>query len=93
MLETDKQQFSVEPFLNLNGELITWNDVKIDHSLAENYIPIPSVRWISNYFTMDVTAFAGGEPGGSVLYSEYLVTNTGKENLKGNFYLALRPFR
>jgi len=93
MLETDKQQFSVEPFLNLNGKLITWNDVKIGHSLAENYIPIPSVRWISDDFTMDVTAFAGGEPGSSVLYSEYLVTNTGKAPLKGKFYLALRPFQ
>ncbi len=93
MLETDKQQFSVEPFLNLNGKLFTWNDVKIDHSLAENYIPIPSVKWMADELTMDVTALAEGEPGSSTLYSEYLVTNTGKKNLKGNFYLALRPFQ
>lgn len=93
MLETDKQSFSVEPFLHLEGKFYTWNDVKISHSLVDNYIPVPSVIWEGDNFDLKITSFASGEVENSVLYSEYSVTNkTGKE-ISGSFFLALRPFQ
>ncbi|MBV6443903.1 MAG: hypothetical protein IFNCLDLE_00154 [Ignavibacteriaceae bacterium] len=92
-LETDKQSFSVEPFIFANDKFYTWSDVKISHSLAENYLPVPSVNWRTDDFSFDITSFASGKPGASVLFSEYAITNQGKTPLKGKFFLALRPFQ
>lgn len=93
LLETDKQSFSVEPFLYLNDKFYTWNDVQISHSLVDEYIPIPSVKWSDEKFDMQVTAFAWGEVEKSLLYAEYLVTNKSNKELKGSFSLAIRPFQ
>ena len=34
--------FSLEPFLRVDGELLTWRDVDISHSLEEDVLPIPT---------------------------------------------------
>lgn len=93
LLETDKQSFSVEPFLHLNGKFVTWHDVEISHSLLDNYLPLPSVIWKGDGFDLKVLSFASGEPGSSILYSGYEITNTGDKDLSGNFFLAIRPFQ
>ena len=43
MLEVGRGAFSLEPFLYLNGKLITWNAVHTTQSLEDGYLPIPSV--------------------------------------------------
>ena len=36
---------SIEPFLYLNDQLVTWNDVEPVQELEDGYLPIPSVTW------------------------------------------------
>ncbi len=44
MLEVDKGGFSIEPFLYVDGKLVTWSDGAARRSaLDDGYLPIPSV--------------------------------------------------
>lgn len=91
-LEVGQGAFSIEPFLFLEGKLIAWSDVRASQSLAEGYLPIPTVTWTYGDLSLDVTAFASGPPGRSVLRARYLVHNRGKAR-KIKLFLALRPFQ
>jgi hypothetical protein len=93
MLESGKGGFSVEPFLEQDGRLITWNDARSKQSLAEGYLPIPSVTWESGTLVLEVTAFATGEPGASVLRARYRVFNWGVAPARPRLFLAIRPFQ
>ncbi len=93
MIEVDKQQFSLEPFLFYDGKLRTWNDSENTQRLENNYLPIPVVTRCGNV-RLDVKSFADGSANkSSVLYIEYKIKNTGKENKSGNFFVAVRPFQ
>ena len=76
-LEVGQGAFSLEPFLFVDGKLITWSDVSASQSLAEGYLPIPTVTWKHGDLSLDITAFASGPPGDSVLRARYLVRNRG----------------
>ena len=43
-VEVDQLSFTIEPFLYVNGKLVTWNDVSLTQSLEADYLPIPSVQ-------------------------------------------------
>jgi hypothetical protein len=44
-VEVDRLRFSLEPFLFVDGQLITWNHVVTRPSLRDGYLPIPAVSW------------------------------------------------
>ena len=44
-----------QPFLHLDGKLVTWNDVVAEQSLEEGYLPLPSVRWVSGDIELTVS--------------------------------------
>jgi len=93
MVEVDKSNFSLEPFLFVDGKLITWNEQQTIQSLENNYLPIPKIKWLGN-IQLEVKAFASGEANkSSVLYLQYTLKNVSKQEKSGNFYLALRPFQ
>jgi hypothetical protein len=86
-------QFSVEPFLRIDGKLLTWNDVTRSASLEEGRLPIPSVRWHGRDVALTVTAFAVGSPSASSAVVRYRVVNGGAHALRGMLYAAIRPFQ
>jgi hypothetical protein len=85
--------FSLEPFLDVGGKLVTWHDARQTQSLAKGYLPIPSVKWTAGALDLEVTAFAAGAPDSSSLYARYRVTNRGKALAKPTLYLAVRPYQ
>ncbi|MES2123258.1 MAG: discoidin domain-containing protein [Gemmatimonadota bacterium] len=92
-LEAGTGAFSVEPFLFLDGRLLSWSDVQRNSSLEAGRLPIPSVRWQHEGVTLDITTAAiGGEKGSSALV-RYLVTNEGTTSRRGRLLLAVRPFQ
>ena len=94
MIETDKLSYSLEPFLFLDGRLITWNDVSITQTLEQNYLPIPSVRWATNdSIVLTITAVASGPEQESILYVRYRLENAGAHAKRGKLFIALRPFQ
>ena len=92
-IEVDKSQFSLEPFLFLNGRFFTWNEVSSTHHLLEDELPIPIVTWTGPGFRMETTAFVWGESGSSELTVRYVLKNTGPQQLDGRLFVAIRPFQ
>ena len=93
MIESGKGQFSIEPFLNFAGNLITWNDATRTSGLLEGDLPIPFVKWTTRSVEMTVTSFAAGPPDSSVLYARYRFRNLGIPYGPATFTLAIRPFQ
>ncbi|MGH7621656.1 MAG: discoidin domain-containing protein, partial [Gemmatimonadaceae bacterium] len=85
--------FSIEPFLRSGGRFVTWHDARQSQSLAQGYLPIPSVTWRAGTLTLEITAFAAGSPDSSTLYARYRITNTGRAAASPTLYLAVRPFQ
>ncbi len=85
-VEPFKGGFSIEPFLIVDGALITWADASIAHSLAEGDLPIPSVTWRARGVTMTITAAVSAS---SMLELRYRIRGAGRTTL----LLAMRPFQ
>ncbi len=93
MIEVDKQQFVLEPFLFVDGRLVTWHDVTTTPSLRDGYLPIPSVTWdVAGRWRLDIEAVAAGTPGTSVLGVRYALTSTGGSGV-AKLFVAIRPFQ
>ncbi|HEX4963057.1 MAG TPA: discoidin domain-containing protein [Thermoanaerobaculia bacterium] len=92
-LEVGKGSFSIEPFLFLDGKLISWAGVETTQSLADGYLPIPTVTWRRGDLKLEITALASGPPGRSALRARYRVLNQGAAAKRLRLYLAIRPFQ
>jgi hypothetical protein len=92
-LEVGQGAFSIEPFLFVDGELISWANVETAQTLVDGYLPIPTVTWTRGDLSLSVTAFASGSPGRSELRARYAVRNRGGKAKHVRLYLALRPFQ
>lgn len=57
-VEVAKGGFSIEPFVVVDGKLLSWADVVSVQSLQDGYLPIPSVDWSHPDAQLRVTAFA-----------------------------------
>jgi len=94
MIEVDRLSFSLEPFLLLDGNLRSWADMSITHSLERDALPIPSVHWTyADRARLHTTAFADGPAGKSVLLVKYSLENISSSRLSGSLVVALRPFQ
>ncbi|HXQ21475.1 MAG TPA: discoidin domain-containing protein [Candidatus Acidoferrales bacterium] len=92
-IEVDAEAFTVEPFLRVDGRLLTWADVEPRVSLADGCLPIPSVEWAGVGLRLRITAFATGQPGRSTLVARYEVENPGSQPRRAQLLLAIRPYQ
>jgi hypothetical protein len=92
-IEVDQLRFSLEPFLYVNGRLVTWSDVVLSQSLENDYLPIPSVKWTYGGLELTVRAFSAGAAGKSILIASYSLENRGSAPPRGKLFVALRPFQ
>ena len=84
---------AIEPFLLTDDGLVTWADVTTAHALAEDYLPIPSVRWRRGDLGLKVTAFGMGDRSRAQVVSTYSVENRSTRPRTVTLVLALRPFQ
>lgn len=92
-IEVDKLSFSIVPLLYLNNKLITWNDVTTKQELADNYLPLPIVTWVSDEFDLVINLFTSGTDESSVVNASYTLINKSKNPIKGKLYLTFIPFQ
>jgi len=92
-VEVDRGAWSIEPFLQVSGRMVTWADARIAQSLADGYVPIPTVTWRFADIQLDATFFASGDAGASQLVARYEVRNLGDAPQTGALELAIRPFQ
>lgn len=92
-IEARKGSFSVEPFIISSSGILTWADMKIEHSLADGYLPIPTVHWKHAQVELDITAYGGGRPGDAVSRAVYRIHNPRSRPQKLTLALAIRPYQ
>jgi hypothetical protein len=92
-IEVDKGRFSLEPFLYVDGKLLTASDCSTSQALLAEYVPVPSVTWnFEDRWWVNVEALATGGAGSSVMlvrYSVYSKVPHGTARL----FVAIRPFQ
>ena len=93
MLEPDRGSPSLEPFLYVDGALVTWADVEPAIALAHDCLPIPSSTWRHRGLVLTTTAFAVADPTGPVARAWYRVVNEETTPKRVRLFVALRPFQ
>lgn len=97
VLELGREMPSLEPFLfdKENDRLLNWKDGVHTQSLEDGYLPLPAVTRLhpDNGLSLDVKAFATGEPDASTVYVRYSVFNESDRPKNGMLFLAVRPFQ
>ncbi len=92
-LEARKGDFSIEPFVVVDGKLQSWADVKTSQSLQDGYLPIPSVQWSGDQLGLQVSGFVQGTPDKAQLVARYRLHNPDKTAHTYRLALAVRPFQ
>ncbi len=92
-LQPGKSSFSIEPFLRIDGRLVTWADVTPVQTLRDAYLPIPSVEWRSGNVQLQMTAAATGTRERSQVVARYTLRNDGDTVQAVDLALAIRPFQ
>src|SRR5690606_35183351 len=92
-VEVARGGFSIEPFVVADGHLVTWADAAPRVSLQDGYLPIPSVDWRHEAFSLRTTAFATGTPDRSQLVLRYRLANTSDRPRQLRLALAVRPLQ
>jgi hypothetical protein len=92
-LETGPGAFSIEPFVSLDGHLITWTDGESRASLDGGSLPIPTVTRTTPSLRLDVTALATHAGNVPVVALRYTVTNLASSAVAPTLHLTARPFQ
>ena len=84
---------ALEPFLIVDGKTVSWADARIDHTLRDGDLPMPSARWRIGDLALDIEAFGEGTPAAAQVLARYRVRNLGKQAKQVTLSLAWRPFQ
>lgn len=92
-IEVAKGAFSIEPFVTVGDRRYGWADVTATQSLAEGYLPIPSVTWTTPDWTLETRAFADASVAKGRVLARYTLTNRSARPRRAEIALAVRPFQ
>lgn len=90
MVELAEGSCSLEPFVFVDGKLITWADVEISQSLADGWKPVPIVTWRAGDWSLEVRGEALTD---NTLRVVYRFTNQSRRKLSARLFVAMRPFQ
>jgi hypothetical protein len=85
--------FTLEPFVRIDGRLMTWADVTTSQSLEQNSLPLPSTTWRHPKFSLEIAPFGAGTAAAPIGYARYRLRNTSTRTEHVQFYVAIRPLR
>jgi hypothetical protein len=78
--------FTIEPFLRVDGRLISWADVTTSQALEQRVLPMPSTTWHHPQFNFDVSTHG-------LVSARYRYRNTSTRTEDVELFLAVRPLR
>jgi len=84
---------ALEPFLIADDKVLSWADARIEHTLRDGDLPMPSVRWRIGELVLDIAAFGEGTPDAAQVLARYRVRNPGTQPKQVTLVLAWRPFQ
>ena len=89
--EPRKQGFSIEPFLLVDGRLVTWADVRTEQTLEGGCLPLPTVTWRWDSLVLEARVFTRGTTPSAAL--RYVLRNEGSQARHVTLFIAVRPFQ
>lgn len=92
-VEIAKRGPTLEPFLFVDGKLLTWADAETTQSLADGDLPLPSVKRKHGDLSLTIRPIAEGAAGESRVFVAYEIRNTGVAPRDGALFVALRPYQ
>ncbi|MHC9085426.1 discoidin domain-containing protein [Luteimonas sp. RIT-PG2_3] len=92
-VEVARGGFSLEPFVLVDGRLVSWADVTPVQSLDQGYLPMPQVQWTRDDLDLRINAFASGNRRESQLVVRYRLTNPGPATRDYTLALVAQPFQ
>jgi hypothetical protein len=92
-VEVGAASFTIEPFLLVDGRLLTWADANCTQSLAGGHAPVPTVVRDHEALRLSVTAAADGPASHPTLLLLYTVSNQSSKSVRGDLLLTARPFQ
>ena len=92
-LEVDYGGPAIEPFLYLDGELVSWAQAQTTPGLEDGYAPMPTVTWRHPRVSLTISAFGAGVGDQSAAYVGYRVENPLDRPQDVTLFLAIRPFQ
>lgn len=92
-VEIGKRGPRLEPFLFVNGKLLTWADAKITQSLDDGFLPIPRVERDYGDLTLMTWPIAEGPPADARASVNFRIINNASERRSGTLFIAGRPFQ
>ena len=93
LVEVDRGTFSLEPFLLVDGAIVTWADAEVAQELADGFLPIPSSVWRARGLALRTTAYAARVGEHPVLFVRYRVENGGGVRRSARLFAACVPFQ
>jgi hypothetical protein len=93
-IELGRGGFSIEPAVQVDGGVpVTWADVTPTQSLRDGYLPLPTVQWRHDAFTLEVEAAADGPRDAPHALARYTLVNRGDQRRRFTLLLAARPWQ
>lgn len=93
LLEVDEAGFSLEPFLLIDGRLVTWDDVTTTPALPADGAPLPSVTWQLPGMRLHVRPWVDGRGTNLTLRASYRVEWDESSPPASRLVVALRPLQ
>jgi hypothetical protein len=90
-VDTHPGGFSLEPFLQIGDTFVTWADSRTTQSLDGGVRPMPIVTRRAHDVALAIHALATGEPGASMFWTQYRLTNLGIRRRTVHLIVAVRP--
>ncbi len=92
MVEIDEAGFSLEPFILLDGKLVTWADAPATRSLAAGGAPLPVVTWKTSKLELKILPWVDGKDDHLTLHVTYrLKCREARPNTR--LVVSVRPFQ
>ncbi len=89
-IEVDAGAFSLEPFLFVDGALVTWADAAVTQELEDGRLPIPSSVWRAGDVVLRTSGFAARVDGHPVLFVRYRLEGADRPV---RLFVTCRPFQ
>lgn len=93
LVEIDQGECSLEPFLFVDGHLVTWAEAEITPGLERGDLPLPQATWQWKTWRLEIGACAVGPRGASSLLVRYRLTNAVPQTRAVTLFVAIRPFQ
>ncbi len=91
--EPYKRGFTVMPFLKVADRLFSWADVKVAQALEDEVLPLPSVTWTADDWSLHIASVSFGAVDASSTAVRYRLENRSSQAIRGQLILAVRPIQ